>query len=106
MWSKVCAQKNWPEKDPLSTSLVKYMKLVSQNLKIIRRSAHAKIGRKDLCYMFLRFEPKVLIYYIVIINICAQIRVSVSNIKFIIIQYSSLRELVILYIIINYNYTL
>ena len=90
-----------------STSLVvKYMKLVSQNLKIIRRSAHAKIGRKDLCYMFLRFEPKVLIYYIVIINICAQIRVSVSNIKFIIIQYSSLRELVILYIIINYNYTL
>ena len=79
-----------------STSLVvKYMKLVSQNLKIIRRSAHAKIGRKDLCYMFLRFEPKVLIYYIVIINICAQIRV--SNITFIIIQYSFLRELVILY---------
>ena len=79
-----------------STSLVvKYMKLVSQNLKIIRRSAHAKIGRKDLCYMFLRFEPKVLIYYIVIINICAQIRV--SNITFIIIQYSSLRELVIFY---------
>ena len=79
----------------ISTSLVKYMKLVSQNLKIIRRSAHAKIGRKDLCYMFLRFEPKVLIYYIVIINICAQIRV--SNITFIIIQYSFLRELVILY---------
>ena len=79
-----------------STSLVvKYMKLVSQNLKIIRRSAHAKIGRKDLCYMFLRFEPKVLIYYIVIINICAQIRV--SNITFFIIQYSSLRELVIFY---------
>ena len=40
------------------------MKLVSQNLKIIRRSVHMqKLAGKSYVMMFLRFEPKVLIYY-------------------------------------------
>ena len=40
------------------------MKLVNQNLKIIRRSVHMqKLAGKIYVMMFLRFEPKVLIYY-------------------------------------------